>query len=190
MDLQNIEEQLNTEFAKSTTRIVFWFDDKGEYEDEVSELNLPGVECHVLTGTNWLYSKWLLNESKPDSKFLVYAPFPKPSDAENPLADMYYYSVPYYTDRISQMCQELDIDNKFKEQLSQFGTFFRSQVRIRKVMELSIDHYTVETIHIGLLAVLADVKTPNFEGIVKQLILGDNKKYSKAFEDYGILNEF
>ena len=190
MDLQNIEEQLNTEFAKSTTRIVFWFDDKGEYEDEVSELNLPGVERHALTGTNWLYSKWLLNESKPDSKFLVYAPFPKPSDAENPLADMYYYSVPYYTDRISQMCQELGIDNKFKEQLAQFGTFFRSQVRIRKFMELSIDHYTVETIHIGLLAVLADVKTPNFEKIVKQLILGDSKKYIKSFEDYGILNEF
>ena len=38
MDLQNIQEQLNTEFDKSETRIVFWFDDKGEYEDEVSEL--------------------------------------------------------------------------------------------------------------------------------------------------------
>lgn len=38
MDLQNIQDQLNTEFAKSETRIIFWFDDKGEYEDEVSEL--------------------------------------------------------------------------------------------------------------------------------------------------------
>ena len=37
MDLQNIQDQLNTEFAKSETRIIFWFDDKGEYEDEVSE---------------------------------------------------------------------------------------------------------------------------------------------------------
>lgn len=40
MDLQNIQDQLNTEFAKSETRIIFWFDDKGEYEDEVSELQL------------------------------------------------------------------------------------------------------------------------------------------------------
>ena len=31
---RNIQEQLNTEFDKSETRIVFWFDDKGEYEDE------------------------------------------------------------------------------------------------------------------------------------------------------------
>ena len=28
MDLQNIQDQLNTEFAKSETRIIFWFDDK------------------------------------------------------------------------------------------------------------------------------------------------------------------
>ena len=41
--------------------------------------------------------------------------FAKPSDAENPLADMYYYSTPYYTDRVSQMSQEIGIDNRFKE---------------------------------------------------------------------------
>ena len=28
MDLQNIQEQLNTEFSKPDTRIIFWFDDK------------------------------------------------------------------------------------------------------------------------------------------------------------------
>ena len=62
MDLQNIQDQLNTEFAKSETRIIFWFDDKGEYEDEVSELQLGDVKLHILDGTNWLYSKYLLNE--------------------------------------------------------------------------------------------------------------------------------
>ena len=61
MDLQNIQDQLNTEFAKSETRIIFWFDDKGEYEDEVSELQLGDVKLHILDGTNWLYSKYLLN---------------------------------------------------------------------------------------------------------------------------------
>ena len=56
---------------------------------------------------NWFYSKWLLNESDTESKYLVYAAFSKPSDAENPLADMYYYSATYYTDRVSQMSQEI-----------------------------------------------------------------------------------
>ncbi|MCD7825147.1 MAG: hypothetical protein LUH14_04195 [Clostridiaceae bacterium] len=44
MDLQNIQEQLITEFAKDETRIIFWFDDKGDYSDEVDELELGDFE--------------------------------------------------------------------------------------------------------------------------------------------------
>ena len=33
MDLIYIQEQLNIEFSKPDSRIIFWFDDKGEYED-------------------------------------------------------------------------------------------------------------------------------------------------------------
>ena len=48
MDLQNIQDQLNTEFSKEDTRIIFWFDDKGEYEDEVSEIQLDNAKLHIL----------------------------------------------------------------------------------------------------------------------------------------------
>lgn len=190
MDLQNIQDQLNTEFAKSETRIIFWFDDKGEYEDEVSELQLGDVKLHILDGTNWLYSKYLLNEEDKESKYLVYAAFVKPSDAENPLADMYYYSIPYYTDRVSQMSQEMGIDNRFKEHLSQYVNFWKNKHRIEKFKELGIDHYNAQTIDIGLIAVLTDVKTPNFEEVVKQMMLGDNEKYFKALDDNGLTDKF
>lgn len=190
MDLQNIQDQLNTEFAKSSTRIIFWFDDKGEYEDEVSELQLDNAKVHILDGTNWFYSKWLLNESDTEGKYLVYAAFAKPSDAENPLADMYYYSVPYYTDRISQMSQEIGIDSRFKEHLAQYSNFWKNKNRIEKFKELGIDHFNVETIDIGLIAVLTDVKTPNFEEIARKMLLNDNEAYIKALEDNGLLDKF
>lgn len=190
MDLQNIQDQLNTEFAKASTRIVFWFDDKGEYEDEVAELQLNNVSLHILDGANWLYTKWLLHEKDTEGKYLIYAPFPKPSDAENPLADLYYYSVPYYTDRISQMSQDVGIDNKFKEHLAQYGNFWKNKVRIEKFKALEIDHYNVETIDIGLIAVLTEVKTPNFEEVVKQLLLNDATEYVKALENNNLLERF
>lgn len=190
MDLHNIQVQLNAEFSKSGTRIIFWFDDKGEYEDEVSELQLDNAKLHILDGTNWFYSKWLLNESNTESKYLVYAPFSKPSDAENPLADMYYYSVPYYTDRVSQMSQELGIDNRFKEHLAQYSNFWKNKNRIEKFKELGIDHFNVETIDTGLIAVLTDVKTPNFEEITRQLLLNNSEGYMKALEDNGLLEKF
>lgn len=190
MDLLNIQDQLNTEFSKEETRIIFWFDDKGEYEDEVSELQLDNAKLHILDGTNWFYSKWLLNESDTENKYLVYAPFPKPSDAENPMADMYYYSVPYYTDRVSQMSQEIGIDNRFKEHLAQYSNFWKNKNRIEKFKELGIDHFNVKTIDIGLIAVLTDVKTPNFEEITRQLLLNDSEVYMKALEDNGLLEKF
>lgn len=190
MDLQNIQEQLKTELSKGNTRIIFWFDDKGEYEDEVSELQLDNAKLHILDGTNWFYSKWLLNESDAESKYLVYAPFPKPSDSENPLADMYYYSVPYYTDRISQMLQEIGIDTRFKEHLAQYSNFWKNKIRIEKFKKLCIDHFNVETIDIGLIAVLTDVKTPNFEEITRQLLLNDSEAYMKALEDNGLFEKF
>lgn len=190
MDLQNIQDQLNTEFSRSNTRIIFWFDDKGEYEDEVSELQLNQAKLHILDGSNWFYSKWLLNESDTESKYLVYAPFPKPSDAENPLADMYYYSTSYYTDRVSQMAQEIGIDQRFKEQLSQYSNFWKNKNRIEKFKELGIDYFNVESIDIGLIAVLTDVKTPNFEEIIRKLLLNDSEAYLKALEDHGLLGKF
>ena len=190
MDLQNIQDQLNTEFSKEDTRIIFWFDDKGEYEDEVSELQLDNAKLHILDGTNWFYSKWLLNESDTESKYLVYAPFSKPSDAENPLADMCYYSVMYYTDRVSQMSQEIGIDNRFKEHLAKYSNFWKKKDRIEKFKELGIDHFNVETIDIGLIAVLTDVQTSNFEEITRQLLLSENDAYIKALEENGLLETF
>lgn len=190
MDLQNIQDQLNTEFAKTSTRIVFWFDDKGEYEDEVTELCLDNATLHVLNGANWLYTKWMLHEKDTEGKYLVYAPFSKPRDSENPLADLYYYSVPYYTDRVSQMSQEVGIDNKFKEHMAQYSNFWKNKNRIEKFKTLGIDHYNVETIDVGLIAVLTDVKTPNFEEVVKQLLLNDATDYIKALENNGLLERF
>lgn len=190
MDLQNIQAQLNNEFAKSSTRIIFWFDDKGEYEDEVTELCLDNATLHVLDGTNWLYTKWLLHEKDTVGKYLVYAPFSKPSDAENPLGDLYYYSIPYYTDRVSQMSQEVGIDSKFKEHMAQYSNFWKNKIRIEKFKALGIDHYNVETIDIGLIAVLTDVKTPNFEEVVKQLLLNDAAEYIKALENNSLLDRF
>lgn len=191
MDLQNIQAQLNTEFSKPSVKYIFWFDDKAEYENEVSEIILDNAKLHILDGRNWLYTKWLFSESDTENKYLIYAPFSKPSDEENPLADMYYYSVPYYTDRVSQMSQEIGIETKFKEHLAAYANFWKNKNRIEKFKELSIDHYTPETIDIGLMAVLTDVKTPNFEEIVKQMLLSDDTdEYFRALETNGLKERY
>ena len=88
------------------------------------------------------------------------------------------------------MSQEIGIDNRFKEHLSQYGNFWKNKHRIEKFKELGIDHYNAQTIDIGLIAVLTDVKTPNFEEVVKQMMLGDSGKYFKALADNGLTDKF
>ena len=156
----------------------------------MAELCLDNATLHILDGANWLYTKWLLHEQDTEGKYLVYAPFSRPSDAENPLADLYYYSVPYYTDRISQMSQEIGIDNRFKEHMAQYGNFWKNKVRIEKFKSLGIDHFNVEMIDIGLIAVLTEVKIANFEEIVRQLLLTDATEYIKALENNNLLERF
>ncbi len=190
MDLQNIQDQLNSEFSKQETRIIFWFDDKGDYASEVEELQLDNAKLHILDSSNWFYSKWLLNESDAEGKYLVYAPFGKPRDEENPMADMYYYSVPYYTDRVLQMSGELGIDEKLKVHLEEFPAFWKNKIRIEKFKELGIDYYNERNIKIGLLAVLTDVKTPSFEEIIKQIILTPEKDYMKQIDTMGLAEDF
>ena len=41
-----------------------------------------------------------------------------------------------------------------------------------------------------MIAVLTDVKTPNFEEVVKQMMLGGNEKYFKALDDNGLTDKF
>lgn len=77
-----------------------------------------------------------------------------------------------------------------KEHLSQYANFWKNKHRIEKFKELGIDHYNAQTIDIGLIAVLTDVKTPNFEEVVKQMMLGDNEKYFKALDDNGLTDKF
>lgn len=88
------------------------------------------------------------------------------------------------------MSQEIGIDNRFKEHMSQYGNFWKNKVRIERFKALGIDHFNVETIDIGLIAVLTDVKTPNFEEVVKQMLLNDAADYIKALGNNNLLERF
>lgn len=193
MNLQTIQEKLNSEFGGSDRKLVFWYDDHGEFAEEINSLVLPNAKLHKLTGDNVIYTKYLLEHEDTESSYLVYAPFPKPADIDNHLADTIYYSKQFFADRVSLLCADLGIPEKFKEHLGQFPKFWKSNERVQKFAALGIDGYNTESIDIGLLAVIAGVKTPNFEEVLKTLIVGDNyldSKYLTAMDKVDLLPVF
>lgn len=193
MNLQRIQEKLNEEFSSSERRLVFWYDDNAEFEEDIDSLQLGNAWLHKLTGDNILYTKYLLECEDQENHYLIYAPFPRPVDKENHLADMLYYSKQFYADRVSLLCADLNIPAKYKDQLGRFPKFWRSKERINKFAALGIERYNPEAIEIGLLAVLAGVKTPSFEEVLKTVIIsGEYAKndYITTFEKMGLLKSF
>lgn len=193
MNLQTIQEQINKKFQGDSRRLVFWYDDKGEFINDVDSLVLDNATIYRLTGDNTLYTKFLFECEDLTNNYLIYAPFPKPADKDNHLADTAYYSRQFFTDRVSLLCSTYAIPEKYQEQLSHYGKFWKSTERIDKFVALGIEEYNPEIIEIGLLAVMVGETTPSLDEILKKMInrggLKENK-YLVEFEKMDLLSSF
>ena len=97
MNLSNIEEKINEIFLDSDYRqIVMWYDESKEFEEEIENIKLENAELYLLKEDNWIYTKYYIESEHPDTNFLIYAPFRKPSDEDNYLADMTHYATLLY----------------------------------------------------------------------------------------------
>ena len=104
MDLQEIQDKLNTLLDGTERKIVFWYDDDAAYTEEVDQLQLAGDSKVIkLTGSNSFATKLLLEHQDLTTNYLVYAPFARPEDKENSLVDIFYYSEHFYSDKLIQL---------------------------------------------------------------------------------------
>ena len=180
MDLSNVETRINEIISDSEDRqIVMWYDESVEFGEEINDINLNNAELFVLEEDNWIYAKYYIESEHPNTNFLVYAPFRKPSDEENYLADMTHYATLFTADKINIICQELNLDcNRFADILSSYSKFWNAPSRTKAFKDLNIQDYTKNKIELGILAVLSKEKTLNFEYIVSKIIVNSSLRYS------------
>jgi len=193
MSLSTIQDKLNKKFKSERRTLVFWYDDNASFADEVDSLQLENAKLHKLTGDNAIYTKYLLEYEDRTSNYLIYAPFPKLSDRDNHLADTAHYSELFYTDKVAMICEDLGIPDKYRNQVAQYAKFWKSGNRTDRFAALGIEEYTPEIIEIGMLAVVAGVKAPNFEEILKNVIISgglDDNKYLSDFDKLGLTGAF
>lgn len=190
LNLKQIEDKLNLEFSGDSRKLIFWYDDNGEFVEDIENLDLDNAKIHYLTSTNLFYTKVLLEREDTKTNYLIYAPFPKPDSRENHLADTIKYSREFSADRASLIAIDLGIDEKYKPVLQKYIKFFGAKDRTKKFYELEVDSYNNEsTIEIALLSVLAKSKIVNFEEVVRIVLtsgeLRDNE-YMADFKKYGL----
>uniref|UniRef100_I5AWU0 TIGR02687 family protein n=1 Tax=Eubacterium cellulosolvens (strain ATCC 43171 / JCM 9499 / 6) TaxID=633697 RepID=I5AWU0_EUBC6 len=171
MDLQEIQDKLNVLFEGSDRKIVFWYDDDAAYEGDIDSLQLSaGIKVFKLTGSNNFEAKLLLEHRDVDSNCLVYAPYARPEDKENSLVDIFYYSEHFYSDKLIQLMGELNIPPECQDEVKLYKKFWAGN-NLQKFKSLEIETYTNESIDLGILCVLAGVKTLNFEEMLRKTIL-------------------
>ena len=197
MDLKDIEFKLNESFSFSDyRRIVMWFDANQEFIEDINNLNLENVEIFILTENNWIYAKYYIESLKSDTNFLVYAPFSQPADEDNYLADMCHYATKFSADKLSIIAEEIGIPMELKDIMEKYSSFWNSKARKDAFNALNIKEYNKDNIILGILCVLSNEKTFNFDNVTRKIILesitnvGEDNKILDSFKKFNILEEF
>lgn len=192
LNLKQIEDKLNNEFDEESRILIFWYDEKQEFVDDVGNLNLENVKIHYLTPTNLFKTKVLLERKDKENNYLIYAPFEKPDNRDNHLADTILYSKEFFADRTSLLTVDLGIDIIYKPILGKYINFFNAEKRTKRFYNLEVDNYNEETIEIALLAAAVKSKVANFEEVVRIVLSEDlsENKHMDEFSKYGLEEAF
>jgi hypothetical protein len=103
MDLQEMQNKINNLLNGEGRKLVFWYDEDAEYIDEIDSIQLDGnSKLWKVTENNWFETKLQIEERDTETNYLLYAPFPRPDDRVNHLADMFYYSEHFYSDKLTE----------------------------------------------------------------------------------------
>jgi uncharacterized protein (TIGR02687 family) len=171
MQLQDIQEKINELLAGTERKIVFWYDDDASYADDIDALQLEdGCKVLKLTGRNNFVAKLLLEKQDTETSYLVYAPFARPEDRENSLADTFYYSEHFYSDKLIQLMGDLNIPPECQDEVKKYKKFWTNS-NASKFAALEIGEYTPETVDLGILCVLAGVKICSIEQLIRKVVL-------------------
>ena len=200
MDANKIIEELNRRFAAPLLefyrrRIVFWFDEDGEFDELFDSIKLDGVKSVRLTKTNNFAVKKRLAQDEPDDNFLVYRPFSVP-DEENWLLDMELYSESFRADRVSLQMEAagLSANEALRDCVKKYQKFFNSSRLCKALKARNVDPRTADQLETAIMATLAKTEKTSVDAIIKATLkagrVADENAIYQKFVEYGIVDSF
>lgn len=151
-------------------KIIFWFDKDQEFAEYIHEISIENVKVHTLTEGNNFYTKVLLEEEDSTSNYLIYSNLDI-SMEDNWLLDTILYSKTFYADKISLIMNELNIDPSLRSSVKNYEKFFGSKERLRKFKGFEVSGFTEGTIELVMMSALCNLKTPDFEDVLKIVLM-------------------
>ena len=193
LNLKQIIDRLNAEFTGETRKLVFWYDDKAEFEEDMKTVELQNAKIYLLQKDNQFYTKYFLERQDTETNYLIYAPFPKPEVKDNHLEDTMLYSKRFFADRASLLSVDLGIEEKYKPIIEKHIKFFGNKDRTQRFYDLEIENFNEENILVGLLSAICKTRTCSFEEVLRIVISEEDleeNKYLEEMQKYELLGAF
>ncbi len=196
MDADKITQELNQRFAAPLPefykrRIVFWYDEDGEFQDRLDEITLNNAKLLVLTGTNNFAIKKLLSVDDTTNNYLVYCPLSYEKSEDNWLLDIELYSEEFRADLISIWMDELGIPATpaMRKLVREYRKYFNAKVRRDKIIGQSKTPTTPAQLHVAVMGALCGLKDVTPAAIIREVLkagldINTNDLY-REFVNYG-----
>ena len=193
LNLNQIIDRLNAEFVGDTRKLVFWYDDKAEFAEDMQEMALENARVYFLQPDNQFQTKIFLERIDKTTNYLIYAPFPKPDVRDNHLEDTLLYSKRFFADRASLLAVDLGIEEKYKPVIEKHIKFFAEKERTRRFYDLEIENFNEENILTGLLSAICRTRTCSFEEVIRIMLTEgslEENKFLAEMEKYDLQDAF
>ena len=196
MDSDKIIQELNQRFAAPLPefykrRIVFWYDEDGEFRERLDELTLNNAKLVALTGTNNFAVKKLLAVDDTTNNYLVYCPLTYEKPEDNWLLDIEMYSEEFRADLISIWMDELGIPSTpaMRKQVKDYRKYFNAKTRRDKIAGQSKAPTVPAQLHMAVMGALGGLKDVSPAAIMKEVLkvgmdINTNYLY-REFVNYG-----
>lgn len=180
MAIENIKNSLEQRFDEPLPeyykrKIIFWYDENGEFVDEIEQLTLSNAKVLVLTENNNFEIKRILNHDDLTSNYLVYNPLM--TDMEDDwLLDIKLYSEEFRADQMSMWMQEMNIINipAIFTQIKKYKEFLKAASRRNQLAKFSLDITSTTNLHLAILASICGVKHLEPKEIIRAVMLDGN----------------
>ena len=201
MDAEKIIQDLNRKFAAPLPefykrRIVFWYDEDREFEDQIDGLSLTNAKILRLTGSNNFYAKKLLAVDDPTSNYLVYSPLCYETEEDDWLLDAELYGEEFRADQISIWMDEMQIPETpaLRKAFKQYRKFFKAQNRRNKIAAQTVVPTKPAQLQMSIMAALAGIKEAKPTQIIKAVLRAgldvDNNAVWQEFVSYDVADAF
>lgn len=201
MDLETIIQDLNKRFAAPLPefyqrRIIFWYDEDREFEDDLDEIQVDNAKLLVLTGSNNFVAKKLLNVDDITSNYLVYCPISYASQEDNWFLNIEFYSEEFRADLASIWINEMSLPATpdFRRLVKVYKKFFRAQNRRAAFAKLNKGISTSSQMHLTVMAAICGINSVQPNDIVKAVISGgidiETNEVFQSLVNYGAEEPF